>query len=227
VSEAHLGLIRLQWWRDLVTALAAGEEMQDHQGTHLEMAHALKAVIAQQEALERYFNARTFDMQDQAHDDLAALLRYCTATGGTIAALKVIALNGLDKEKDAASLIGTAHSLIGLIRTLPYQARVGRCRVPREVRGHYNLDMADFHKGQCSDALKAIVRLLSDEAHRLIEAARALNAPTNAVLLGSVSAEDYLKRLKAAAYDPFSPHTGGGRGKRQLLVGWKAWRGHY
>lgn len=226
VSEAHLGLIRLQWWRDLLDNLSQGA-WQETQGTHKEIQQALAKRLSEKDRLDSYLNARSFDMNDQAHDDMAALIRYCQATGGTIAALKTLSFQEDEESLKAAESIGAAQTLLGFIRTIPHQARTGRCRLPLDLRKIHGLDMAAFHKGEYSEELKNCVSALCNEVQRLITQARGLPVRGNAVLLATVALEDYMKRLAKTAYNPFSPHIGGGRVKRQLSVGWKAMRGRF
>lgn len=226
VSEAHLGLIRLQWWRDLLAGLAQGE-WQETQGTHKEIQQALAKRLSEKDRLDSYLNARSFDMNDQAHDDMAALIRYCQATGGAIAALKSVSFQEDEASIKAAEAVGTAQTLLGFVRTLAHQAHTGRCRLPLDLRRIHGLDMAGFHKGHHSEELKNCVIALCNEVQRLITQGRDFPVRGNAILLATVALEDYMKRLAKADYNPFSPQIRGGRVKRQLSVGWKAMRGRF
>lgn len=226
VSEAQLGLIRLQWWRDLVDGIYSGQRSTEAEnGTHQEFAQTLARRTIDQTLFDRYFNARSFDMEDRPHDDLAALLRYCEATGGLIAQIKEAAIGY--KPHEAALKIGTANAICYIIRTLAHQSRIARSKLPLSLIKKHNLDMNGFYKFESSPELKNIVKELVDEMERLIAQARTEGATSNAVLLNTVSLEDYLKRLKKVDYDPFTPHIGQGRLSKQIKLAFKAWRNRY
>ncbi|NVK18207.1 MAG: squalene/phytoene synthase family protein [Methylocystaceae bacterium] len=225
VNEPHLGLIRLQWWRDLIEAVYKGRKDHSENGTHREFCETIRIKHLDKALFERYLNARQFDLEDMAHDDLAALLRYLEATSGTIAELKAYHLNGAGGT--SAVKIGAAQGLCELLKTLPYQARTGRCKIPTALMKKHGLSLKEFQDFKPNEALNSCVRELASETHRLIEEARQERAETNAVLLASIAIEDYLKRLKKVAYDPFNPDIGGGRLSRQVKLMIKAWRGRY
>jgi len=227
VGEPHLGLIRLQWWRDLVDGIYNDQQTHTEHGTHKEIVSVLSEKKIEKALFDSYFNARSFDMEDMAHDDLNALLRYAKATGGNIAKMKAALIRV--EEVDAIEKIGTAMVLIDLIRSLAFQARKGHCKIPTAIVRKHQLDMKSFHDFETGDALKACVKEIACEVETLIHEARTLKADkkAQAILLSTVSIEDYLKRLKKVSYDPFNPNVGGGRLSKQLKLAFKAWRGAY
>jgi phytoene/squalene synthetase len=225
VKEPHLGLIRLQWWRDVVEAVYTDRQDHSENGTHKEFVKTLQTKTIDKGLLDRYLNARAFDMEDQTHDDLPALMRYLEATGGSINHMKACFLN--PDTMPAAQKIGTAQALCDVIKTLPYQARSGKCKIPVSLRKKHQLDLKAFHDFQPSNALQNCISELADEIIRLIAEARTEKAASNAALLSTVAIEDYLKRLKKLFYDPFNPHIGGGRLARQIKLILHGWRGSY
>jgi len=226
VSEPHLGLIRLQWWRDLVDGIYSGERNAEAEnGTHQEIAQTLAKRSIDKALFDRYFNARSFDMEDRAHDDMSALVRYCEATGGLSAQIKEAAIGCQISE--ASRMIGTANALCHIIRTLAHQSRVARCKLPLLLIKKHNLDLNGFYKFESSSELKNSVAELVNEIERLIADARTQGATPNAVLLNTISLEDYLKRLKKVDYDPFNPNIGQGRLSKQIKLAFKAWRNRY
>ncbi len=227
VGEAHLGHFRVQWWRDLVENIYADQPGHAENGTHKEIAAVLSQKSIDKPLFEQYFNARSFDMEDRAHDDMEALLRYARATGGNAALIKAQAMGA--KESESAALIGTAGALCEIIRTLPYQSRNGRCKLPLSLQKKHGFDLKSFHDFQSSDALKNCVKEMIGEIEKLIIEARSQKRDPNAqaVLLSTVSIEDYLKRLKKVDHDPFNPNIGGGRLSRQLKMLFRSWRGQF
>lgn len=232
VKESHLGLIRLQWWRDLAENACLGKEDGSEHGSHKEVIKSLKKSSLNHDQFERYFNARSFDMEDRAPDDLKALLRYCEATGGVIAQMKAQVL-GTENENLllGAQKIGTAATLCDILKTLPFQARSGRTKLPKNLVKKHGLNMKDFFDFNTTPPLNLCVEDIVNEIKLLIKDARELPVPRkeslHAVLLMSVSIEDYLNRLNKVNYDPFNPQIGGGRLKRQLRMAYLAWRGKF
>ncbi|MDV7338784.1 squalene/phytoene synthase family protein [Terasakiella sp. A23] len=225
VNEPQLGHMRIQWWRDLIDGVYADQEAHSENGTHREFIEAIRPKKIDKALFERYLNARSFDLEDQAHDDLPALMRYLEATGGSIAQMKANVL-GADNLETAAR-IGTAQGLCDLMKTLPYQARTGRCKIPKSLLKKHDFTLKDFMDFKPNPAINACVKELASEVQKLITQARTDKAPSNAVLLSTIAMEDYLKRLNKVDYDPFNPNIGGGRLSRQLKLMFKAWRGSY
>jgi len=226
VSDPQLGLMRLQWWRDLIDSIYGDTKTEQvENGTHREIVEALQSCEIDPALFTRYFNARSFDMEDRTHDDMNALLRYAEATGGVMAQIKEAAIGY--EVSDAARLIGTAQALSYLLKTLAHQSRSGRCKIPLSLVRQHELDMKDFASFTCNPALKACVKELVQHSRDLIAQARKSRTRSNPVLLNSVAIEDHLNRLEKVEFDPFTPEIGGGRLKRQLKLGYRAMRNRY
>lgn len=232
VSEQHLGLIRLQWWRDIIADAYEHKQDGSESGTHKEIIESIKNTPIKSEMFNRYFDARAFDMEDRAPNDLESLLDYCRGTGGQLAQMKAIVL-GAEKVESlkAAELLGTASALCDIIKTLPYQARSGRTKLPKSLVLKHDVNIKDFFDFKSSDALKTCVKDMVAEIRKKISDARALRLQTeksaHPVFWVTVSIEDYLKRLEKVGCDPFNPHIGGGRLKKQLKLAYLAWRAKY
>jgi|GEM_PF-1991832 len=232
VNEPHLGLIRLQWWRDMVEDAYKGKIEGSENGTHKEIIHCLKGCNIKEESFDHYFNGRAFDMEDRAHEKLEQLLQYCTQTGGAIAQMKAIVLGSNNEATlKAAEHLGAAETLCDIIKTLPYQARSGRTKIPKDLVLKHDVDIKGFFEFKPSTALNSCVKDMVIETRNLISQARDLMPETDsnarAVFLVTISIEDYLKRLEKVGADPFNPNIGGGRLSRQLKMAYMAWRGKY
>lgn len=232
VNEAHLGLIRLQWWRDMVEDACKGKQDGSENGTHKEIIQCLKESPIKEEAFERYFNGRAFDMEDRAPNDIESLLQYCKETGGAIAQMKAVVLGSNNEATlKAAEHLGAAETLCDIIKTLPYQARSGRTKLPKDLVLKHDLDIKGFFEFKSSEALNSCVKDMVVASRMLIAQARDLMPDTEknvlAVFLVTVSVEDYLKRLEKVGMDPFNPNIGGGRLSKQLKLAYMAWCGKY
>ena len=80
VSEAMLGRIRLQWWREAL------EEIYDGRPRRHEVALPLAAAVQthglSRTHFDRLIDAREFDLDKEAPQDLARLEAYAEATSG-------------------------------------------------------------------------------------------------------------------------------------------------
>lgn len=230
VSEPHLGLIRLQWWRDLIDAIKEGRNPEGENGTHLELREILEKEDLPYDRFDTYFNARSFDMQDQMPDDLSALIGNLSASTGEISKIRLGFLGCHDDiSLEGVTHMAVAEGLAHIIRTLPHQARTGRLKIPRTMEKSFDLDRKALSEFICDDATKACMTALAREVMDRIAKARSLKLDKKALplLLSSVAIEDYLKRLENVGYDPFRPDIGQGRFAKQIKMTFKAMLGRF
>ncbi|RCK44904.1 squalene [Thalassospira profundimaris] len=211
VSEAMLGQIRLQWWRDALADIAKGE-IRKH-----EVVAPLADLIGQgrvePKTLEAMIDAREFDLFDKAPQDMAALENYIDETSGRLseAAAKLL---GAEEETalKAARLAGNAYGLVGILRAMVFHGRAKRQYIPEEYMQKYGVATGDIFEFRKTDAVRAMTRDLARQAQDKIDTARKMrrHLPKKAVpaALPVTLAENYLKKLKKADYDPFSAEFG-------------------
>jgi phytoene/squalene synthetase len=129
VSDPTLGLIRLQWWRDALEGIYAGKEAPAH-----EVARALgEAIVAydlSSSEFENLLTARERDLDDAPMESLQALGHYAAQTNAPLLRLAVKVCGETPGE---AETIGAAYGLAGILRSVPFLARQGRCLLPVDV----------------------------------------------------------------------------------------------
>lgn len=129
VSDPTLGLIRLQWWRDALERIYAGNPPPAH-----EILEPLAGVIRQYSLPFDLFDAlltgREFDLTDQALPTLAALKSYVRVTATPLAKLMLMTCGD---PADGAEQISSAYGIAGLMRAVTFHAQQGRCFVPEEL----------------------------------------------------------------------------------------------
>ena len=206
VSEPMLGRIRLQWWRETLEAIHAGEAPRRH-----EVAEPLAAAIhghdLDRAAFDRLLDAREADLEAEGPADLAALERYAAATGGALTALMLAASGaGTPPALEAARMVGTAWALIGTLRAAARHAAHGRVMLPADLLAEAGIAADDLRAGRGFARLAPAAQpVASRAAHLLDEARRARRAvPRRArgVLLIARLADLYRARLRRAAWDP-------------------------
>ncbi|MFO0997468.1 MAG: phytoene/squalene synthase family protein [Alphaproteobacteria bacterium] len=228
VSERLLGEIRLQWWRDAVTAIGAGDRAAVP--VH-EIVAALARAIGRHDLplgdVQRLIDARAFDLEDEAPEDLDSLERYGEETSALVVALALRSLGAWSEEMaPLARHAGLAHALAGLIRAVPFHARQKRLYLPRDLTRA--LDVGALFELRPSAALAEAVLALASRARSHIEAARSLarTAPRAglAALLVVTLADADLRRIERASGNPFDPRLAMGPTARQMRLALAALR---
>ena len=204
VSEAQLGEIRLEWWREaLNTALAGGG------GDHPVLkplaaaaaAHGLSPTL-----LEGMIGARSFDLAREPMPDYAALRRYLLATAGALFRLGAQITNAPREALDASEHAAIAYGLTGLMRALPYHAAEGRIYLPAELLAKHGLHPQIVLDGEDNQDLRAALRDLRSQAFEALDAARqglrAVPARALAPFLPLALVTPYLKALSAPGHHP-------------------------
>jgi NADH dehydrogenase [ubiquinone] 1 alpha subcomplex assembly factor 6 len=118
VSEPTLGLIRLQWWRDALAALYAGNILQHE--VLAALAPAVRAHDLPQVWFQDVINARETDLQGRPLASLAELEEYATAS---VTPLNRLVLKVLNREaaEETLQAVSAAYGLTGLLRAAPYK----------------------------------------------------------------------------------------------------------
>lgn len=124
VSEPLLGEMRLQWWRDAVTAPA----VPDHP-----VLQAIATTGADRAILGSMIDARAADVYPEPCADMAALEAYAAATNGALLALWQHDDGGAQA---AARSLGTAWGLMSIVNaavgaSVPSDAARGKALIPQ------------------------------------------------------------------------------------------------
>ena len=210
VREPILGQMRLQWWRETISAIYEGGPVRRH-----EVGEPLAATICDRglsrACFDRLIDAREADFADAPPADLAALEAYAEATGAPLVrlALECFSVRG-DAAEQAGRALGTAYALAGLLRALPFHAGARRLYLPADRLAAKGLDPErTIFARKSAPALREIVSEVAARAHAHLDAARERrkDIPRRALpaLLPAVVAARALKRLSHARYDPFAP----------------------
>lgn len=220
VSEPVLGQIRLQWWRESLDSIYAGEPVRQHEVV-APLAAAIRGHKLSRAHFDALIDARDFDLGGEAPESPAALEAYAE---GSSARLIWLALEVLGERGDAVRAVGRdvgiAYALAGLLRALPFHARMKRLYLPRDLCRAAGLRVdAEVFELRSSPALRRVVeRIAAIAAGHLADARaqrRAVPRAAMPALLPGVLAGADLARLARASYDPFD----------RRLVGRDPWRG--
>jgi phytoene synthase len=205
VSEPGLGEIRLQWWRDGLDALRAGE------GTDNPIADALGPIVAKQSdmvpLLKGLIDARSFDVAGGQMPDMQALRAYLHKTAGTLYLMGVRLLAGRDIEaENAVADAGLAFGFTGLMRALPVHLARGRLFLPRTLLAEHGIDPNELLGGDETLRIGEMMEAVGAEArHALARAGKALDrasAAARPAFLTLALVEPYLAALRHRRHRP-------------------------
>lgn len=209
VTEATLGRIRLEWWREGIAAAFEGGAVRRHP-----VLEALAAVIRGGQLtrglLDRLIEARESDLDNEPWPSLPELEHYAEGAAASLVQLALQLLAADDsRTRQAGRHIGTAYALAGLIRAMPFRAGIGRPVIPAEIAERHGMGQQAGRSARGTAGLRAAVAEVAAAASRHLEQARTFRGklPRNALpaLLPAKIAQGWLTRLQRAEYDPFDP----------------------
>jgi phytoene synthase len=174
VSAPLPGEIRLQWWRDALTAVGHGEV-----GAH-PVAAALLDTIARYrlplEPLLGMIEARRFDLYDEPIRSTDELETYAAQTVAAPMRLTVeilAAAQGVDLDA-LVRHAGIAEATTDLLRALPLHASRRQVYIPVQILQRHGAGVEELFAGRVTPALRAAVADLRGLARRHFSAAAAL-----------------------------------------------------
>lgn len=226
VSEAMLGQIRLQWWREAIDGIVEGNPRQ-HEVVR-PLAEAFRRFDLDRGPFDDILDAREADLEDAPFASLDDMTTYADATAGALCRISLKIL-GDDAEtaRAAAQAAATAWALTGLLRSVPFHARVKRLMLPRDLFEQHGAAIGDYNEFRDTPALRSVARAVAAAARDRIEAARATSragfkraAP---VLLQARLARLYLDRLERSGFNAFAPAVNAA----MPLKAWSLWWGRF
>ncbi len=232
VSEAMLGAIRLQWWRDSVGTLYSDVPHRKHA-----VIEALEPfVVAHQLSrshFDRLIDGRLIDLEEVPHQTLASLIDYADATSGALVRLSMEVLGGTkpDAAIEVAHKVGVAWALGGIMRALPSLLQRGRDVLPEELLARHCVDRRSMLDLKPSEELNAAIGELVATAREHLQDARELRLeiPKSLVpaFLPAVLADSYLNRLERAGYNVFDASIRAPAGLASARLAYRAMIGRY
>lgn len=215
VSEALLGQMRLQWWRDTIDEIYAGT-VRDN-AVVSELAHAIEAFDLPHDRLNRMVDGRMFDLEDEPPEDTNALINYVSATSGVLTGLAV-EICGRKDLSESAEAAGRFWGITGLLRAMPHQAAQRRIYLPKNLLRAENITPEDLIERRDHVDSSPVIRMFADKAWKLQRTdVRFPKAARPAVSYAALAAP-YLRRLAYAGYDVYAPGLEPSRFPAQLRI---------
>ncbi len=208
VSEAPLGAIRLQWWREAIAELYERKRPRAHP-----VVEALGAAVKDRSLSHSHFEtliaAREADLEHVTPRTIAEMEDFAERTTAPLVQLVVELLaDGDDNTRAAARYAGLAWALTGLLRAIPYHARNRLLYLPEDLLVQHRVDRRNLFELRPSAGLAGAVRVVADRARAHLAALRggrrAIPKMARPGLLCAVAAGGYLDTLRRADHDVFA-----------------------
>lgn len=226
ISETMLGQIRLQWWREAIDGILAGTQRQ-HEVVQ-PLAEAFQRFDLDRGPFDEILDAREADLEDAPFASLEDMVAYGQATAGALGRI-MLRILGDDTAPvlAAAQAASTAWALTGLLRSVPFHARVKRLMLPRDLLHRHGATIGDYNEFRDTPALRAVVQAIAMAAGDAIETARSAKGASvkraAPVLLQARLARLYLDRLERAGFNAFDPALNAD----MPLKAWSLWWGRF
>jgi 15-cis-phytoene synthase len=185
VSEPHLALIRLHWWREVVEGARRKHEIAEPLG------EAIDAGLLAKPDLLAVIDARETEAEPELEttDDWLAWL-LAGAGGLAVAAARLL---GAD-DPEEARLWGAAYGVAGVLTSARMLAAQGRCLLPEEALKPHGLTTHGFIASPDSEPARTALAGLVAEGEELLAHRPRLPKQAIAAVLPGILARRDLKR---------------------------------
>ena len=211
VSEPMLGHIRLQWWREALEGIYAGEPRQH--AVVLALYDAVRRQGLSRDLLAEMIEGRERDLEEAPPASLEEVVTYASATSGALVGLALEAAGQAGDSRNVGIATGIAYALTGLIRAIAFHAGQGRSWLPGLPANAIAPEAIEVREQ---------VQLLADAAERhrrrAIDEIRTLSRLGRSVCLPLAACRNDLSRLRRAAFDPFTARYSGPLSRRFRML---------
>lgn len=215
VSEALLGQMRLQWWRDAIDGIFSGT-VRNHAVVE-ELAHAIDTFEMPRAALERMIDGRMFDLEEEPPEDTDALINYVSATSGALTGLAVGICGRRDLGESAESA-GMYWGITGLLRALPHQAAQRRVYLPKDMLRAGNISPEDIVERKHGVDATPVFEKLAETASAFRPGGIRFPKSVRPAVSYVAIAGPFLDRLAGAGYDVYASKMEPSRFGAQIRV---------
>lgn len=163
-SEPAVALMRLAWWREVVEGAIRYHEVATP------MASLLASGRLARDSLVTLIEARENEVSPD-YPTVAAWRAHLIAAAGNLAVVAGRVL-GQDQAAPALAHFGAAYGAAGVLRSIPFQARLGRVLLPADLLAGHGLSPAEVAAAPLSPALLPVRRALAAEALSWLAEAR-------------------------------------------------------
>ncbi|XP_076035583.1 NADH dehydrogenase (ubiquinone) complex I, assembly factor 6 homolog sicily [Oratosquilla oratoria] len=207
-TEKLTGLMRLQFWRDTLEKIYAGQAPR--QPIAMELQKAVQRHKLSRRWLNQLVDSREDRMDDHPFTSVAAIEDYAEKSNSALYFLILQSLGVQNVQADhAASHLGKAEGIARIIRGVPHLANKRQVILPIDILIRHRVSQEDLMRGKREQKIKDVMYDIASVAHQHLEHARSLtkDVPKEArvALLPAVGVSAFLKTLQKADFDVFHP----------------------
>jgi phytoene synthase len=171
VSEPMAGLIRFQWWRDALDAIAAGNPAPAHPVAQA-LRDAWPRLAIARSRLDAAIDARERELEKAPPETLPALEQHLVATssGVVLTALELLGVRD-QPARDAGLEVGLAIGLADLLREIDVD-RARALFLPEDVLGRHGIAPEAVREAGSPGVFAPAIRELADRARAHLRKAR-------------------------------------------------------
>ncbi|XP_072107820.1 NADH dehydrogenase (ubiquinone) complex I, assembly factor 6 isoform X1 [Mobula birostris] len=208
VSQKTLGLMRIQFWRQLI------EDVYSNNPPHQPIAIELWKAVRKHKLTKRWFlriiDERERNLNEKAYRNIQELESYAENAQSSFIYLLLEVLGVRDLHADhAASHIGKAQGIVTCLRATPYHSTRRKVYLPLDICLLHGASQEDFIRGNREKHVRDVVFDVASQAHVHLEHARSFygKVPSRAypAFLQTVILDDYLKKIRKVDFDVFHP----------------------
>ncbi len=166
-SDAQVARIKLQWWRDELQRAADG--VAQHPAVQALCTSVAPDTLPLSGLLQLIDNLES-GLATVALPTVEALLRHCRDIGGLTGALAVdLSGSHTAATRQHGASLGTALQFLDLLFDLRADAIRGRLLLPGDELADYRVSAADLSRSDCSEAVRALLRVQIERARQLFD----------------------------------------------------------
>ncbi|KAI8082412.1 isoprenoid synthase domain-containing protein [Thamnidium elegans] len=225
VSKTEIGKMRMQFWKDTVDQIYAGNPPQ--QPIALALAEALKTSTMSSMWMKRIITERTSNLDDHQFMTIKDMETYSENTQSSLLYLQLESLGVKDVSADhVISHIGKMIGISTFLRSLPFHVSQKRLVLPAEITAKYDIVQENVFRGEI-DGMEDAVYDVATAAYDQLLTARSLMAqvPDAAfpALLAAVPHIKYLENLEKSNFNVFDVKLQKKDWKLPLIM-WKSFK---
>jgi NADH dehydrogenase [ubiquinone] 1 alpha subcomplex assembly factor 6 len=202
VTDTHIGLIRLQWWRDALAKFYEKNEVLNHD-VMIGLSRAIWRHNLPRPLFDHLIYAREFDLEDRQPGSLEGLCNYADYTHTPLLRLSVM-IAGENPDHPALQPVAMAYALAGLLRAVPFHIQEGRCYLPEDLMRLAGVNFGTLQTGKGKDSLPPVIKSIRRKAEDLLRQADR-TGEGRMIHLHRVMAAQYLKKIKDLKDDCYHP----------------------
>ncbi|MCK9531110.1 MAG: presqualene diphosphate synthase HpnD [Gammaproteobacteria bacterium] len=167
--DAGMARIKLTWWREEIARVFAGEP-QHPVGQAL--APAVREFSLAQEYFQEIIDGMEMDLEPVRYASFKDLALYCYRVASVVGLLSAEIFGYQDRHTlKYAHDLGMAFQLTNILRDVGEDAQRGRVYLPEDEMAAHGVTAEDLHKGELTDALRALLALQARRARQYYEQA--------------------------------------------------------